>query len=242
MRRKLLSSVLLVFAVAVPVGAQTPSSPNFQVPEASFNTGSSIDSASASYSGRFSAGDLAVGFGSSTNYTAIPGSITPSEEYLEIVVQSSNIDLGILDPTTTGLGSGNFYVRSYINGKYVVQTASTSLISESGEEIDPLDPAAAPTQGNEEFGINLVENTTEATGLDPSPDPDTNFANGIAATGYDTDGTFKYAQGDIIARSSPTGLAWGRTYFTVSYMANVSSITPAGLYSVDHDIVLVSTF
>jgi len=242
MRKKLFVVVGLLLLVSVPVSAQTPSSTNFQVPEASFNTGSSIDSTSASYSGRFSAGDLAVGFGSSTNYTAAAGFINPSDEYLELVVQASNVDLGILTPSSTGTGAGNFYVRSYINGDYVVQTASTSLTSESGEEIDPLDPAAVPTQGQEEFGINLVENTTLGVGLNPSPDPDTNFANGIAAAGYDTDGTFKYAQGDIIARSSPTGLAWGRTYFTVSYLANVSSITPAGLYAVEHDIVLVSTY
>lgn len=244
MRRKLilLSSVMFVMMGGSKVLAQTPSSPNYQVPEASFNTGSSIDSTSASYSGRFSAGDLAVGFGSSTNYNAIPGFISPSEEYLELVVQSSNVDLGILDTTTTGVGSGNFYVRSYINGSYVVQTASPSLTSESDEEIDPLTTATIPTQGQEEFGINLVENTTLAIGLNPSPDPDTDFANGIAATGYDTDGIFKYTQGDIIATSSPTGLAWGRTYFTVSYIANVSPITPAGLYTMEHDIVLVSTF
>lgn len=232
----------LLFFIAPRAGAQTPSSTNFQVPEASFNTGSSIDSTSASYSGRFSAGDLAVGFGSSTNYNAFVGSISPSDEYLELVVQSTNIDLGILDAATIGTGSGNFYVRSYINGSYVVQTASPSLMSESGVVIDPLTTAATPTLGQEEFGINLVENTTEAIGLDPAPDPDTNFANGVAATGYDTDGIFKYAQGDIIARSSPAVLAWGRTYFTISYITNVSSITPAGLYEVDHDIVLLSTF
>lgn len=244
MRRKFIvcSSVLIVLMSGSRAIAQTPSSTNYQVPEASFNTGSSIDSTSASYSGRFSAGDLAVGFGSSANYNAIPGFISPSEEFLELVVQASNIDLGILDTTTTGVGSGNFYVRSYINGSYIVQTASPSLTSESDEAIDPLTAASVPTQGQEEFGINLVENTTLAVGLNPSPDPDTNFANGIAATGYDTDGIFKYTQGDVIATSSPTGLAWGRTYFTVSYIANVSPITPAGLYTMDHGIVLVSTY
>jgi hypothetical protein len=244
MRRKLLLSFgVVIFLVATPrATAQSPSSASYQIPESSFSSGSSIDSESASYSGRFSAGDLAVGFGSSTSYNAVAGFISPSDEYLELVVQSTNIDLGILTPTSTGSGSGNFYVRSYINGSYVVQTASTSMASGSGEVIDPLSPSATPTQGSEEFGINLVENTLESLGLDPSPDPDANFANGIAATGYDTDGEFKYTQGDVIARSSPTGLAWGRTFFTISYIANVSSITPAGLYEVDHDIVLVSTF
>jgi hypothetical protein len=242
MRRKITAVALIALLIPVGASAQTPSSTNYQVPEASFNTGSSIDSTSTSYSARLSAGDLAVGFGSSTNYNAIPGFINPSEEFLELVVQTSNVDLGILDTTSTGTGAANFYVRSYINGEYVVQTAAPSLTSESGQVIDPLTPAAVPTQGQEQFGINLVENTTLAIGLDPSPDPDTNFANGIAATDYDTDGTFKYTQGDVIARSSPTGLAWGRTYFTISYIANVNSITPAGLYTIDHDIVLLSTY
>ena len=238
----MLVSFVALFLFTPKISAQTPSSTNYQVPESSFNTGSTVNAASASYNGRFSAGDLGVGFGSSTSYNAVAGFISPSEEYLELVVQSSDVNLGILTPSTTGSGAGNFFVRSYINGEYVVQTASSSLTSESNEVIDPLTPQAIPTQGQEEFGINLVENTTPLIGLNPSPDPDTNFANGIAATGYDTADQFQYVQGDIIARSSPTGLAWGRTYFTISYIANISSVTPAGLYEKEHDIVLVSTF
>lgn len=224
------------------VSAQTPSSSNYQVPESSFSSGSEFDTNSANFSAQGTVGILAVGDGRSTNYDARPGFITPSEEFLELVVQTADVDLGVLDTLTTGTGTAAFYVRSYINGSYVVQTAAPSLTSESNQEIAPLTAAAASVVGSEQFGINLVANTSPVSqGVDPLPDPSTQFANGVAAPGYATADAYQYNQGDIIARAG-SGLAWGRTNFTVSYIANVSAITPAGRYATDHDLILIPTY
>ena len=83
-------------------------------------------------------------------------------------------------------------------------------------------------------------------GADPSPQPNSSFANGQAATGYSTVNQYKYSQGDIIACSgssgSCSGSGWGATIYTISYIANISLITPAGNYSVNQDLVAVATY
>jgi len=223
------------------VFADTSSSTNYQVKESSFNSGSSINSNSTNYNARVSFGDLAVGTADSANYNVRPGFINPSQEYLELVVQSSSVDLGTLSSTGTGSGTGIFYVRSYINGNYVVISRGQTLTS-GPDSIAALSSQTASTTGTAQFGINLVANTTPSVGSDPSPDPNSTFANGIAATGYDTADQFKFVDNETVARSGSSGPAWGRTNFTISYIANISGITPAGTYTTEHDLILSDTF
>jgi hypothetical protein len=150
--------------------------------------------------------------------------------------------LGLLDTSTTSSGTASFYVRAYINGSYAVYSLSSSPVSEGGAVINPLTSPTVPTAGTEEFGFNLVDNATPNVGTDPVADPSTLFANGEAATDYDTPDSFKSLSGDIIARSGSVGQAWGRTNFTISYIANISSITEAGSYEMDHDLVVAVTY
>jgi hypothetical protein len=113
----------------------------------------------------------------------------------------------------------------------------------------------APTAGTEEFGINLVGSNNLAGdcagahnfGSNPSPQPDSTFANGQAASGYDTTNQFKYNSGDIIACSGTSapcssGSGWGLTNYTISYMADIGLVTPAGKYRMIHDLVAVATY
>jgi len=234
--------LLVLFGVPARVIAQPSSSSNYRVEESSFSSGSGINSNSANYNARASAGNLGVGSADSTNYNARPGFVTPDEEFLELVVQTSSVDLGTLLTNTTGSGTAQFYVRSYINGSYYVQTMSSPPTSEGGAVLSQLATNSASTQGTEQFGINLVANTTPAIGTSPVHDPSSAFANGIAATNYDTANSYRYNVGETIAQSGSSGPAWGLTNYTVSYIANVSSITEAGTYTMNHDIVVTATY
>ena len=101
--------------------------------------------------------------------------------------------------------------------------------------------AAAFDSGTEQFGMNLVANTAPvAQGADPVTQPDSTFAYGEAATGYGTADTYQYNAGDIIARSITRG--WGQTDFTISYLMNVTSITSAGQYTMEQDLVITATY
>ncbi len=242
---KLMSLVIVVMCgVSLPARAQTPTSPNYQVNEYQFGTGGELDSTSASYRAQSNVGSLGVGRSSSTNYDMEAGFLTPNEPFLELFINAATVDLGTLDPASTGTGSGTFWVRTYLSSAYVVQTMSAPPTSEGGAVLDAKGTLGAPILGTEEFGINVVDNTSPDIGANPFNVPDDNYADAEAATGYDTPDQFKYGQGDIIARSAATvgNQAVGRTDFTISYIANISNITEAGSYSMVHDIVAVATF
>lgn len=249
MRRKqvvLLAVVVTGLSIlsGVQVLAQTSSSSSYQVQEYQFGTGGNPDLNSASFNANASIGSLGVGRSSSTNYDLEAGLITPSEPFLELFVNFATIDLGTLDGSTTGTGNGTFWVRTYLSGAYTVQTMSPSLTSESGRVIPGKGVLGVPQVGEEEFGINLVDNSSPDLGSDPFNVPDNNFADAEAAPDYNVPDQFKYGQGDIIARSAASigNQAVGRTDFTITYIANVSNITPAGSYTMVHDIVVVATF
>jgi len=242
MRRKsiitLFLSVLLL-ASPVYVFAQS-SSTNYQVNEASFGVGGDIDSNSTNYNARASIGNLGVGEPVSTTYNAVAGYITPREEYLELNITAGTADLGTLSDVTTGTANGTFYVRTYVASGYVVETMSQPPTSEGGAHLTSMTSAGSSAVGTDQFGINLVANTSPATfGSNPAPQPDSSFAFGAAASGYNTTNIFKYNVGDVVA-SATKGI--GQTNYTVSYIANIPSLKPAGTYTMVHDLVAIPTF
>lgn len=246
-KRKSFTLFLGIVFLPAAVFAQTYSSSSYQVNEATFGSGGNVDANSASYNARGSVGNLGVGEATSASYAAFAGSVTPTDEYLELNVTYANVDLGELSTSTTGIGVSSFYVRTYLNSGYVVKTMSQPPANGS-RVLAAMTGGGASTQGTEQFGINLVANTAptnasfpSGAGTDPVQVPSGSYANGQAASGYGTTNSYKYNAGDTIA-SSNSGRAWGQTNFTISYIANVNSITPGGQYTVDHDIVVVATY
>ena len=241
---------ILTFVTAVsilffsyPVFAQTSTSTSYQITESAFGSCGDVNVNSASYNARGSAGALGVGESSSASTAAFAGNINPTDEYLEMVVNTTTVNLGTLSNAATSSGTGTFYVRTYLNGGYTVQTISDPPTNESGFSLAAKSALAAPIIGTEEFGINLVLNTSPAIGANPFKQPDntTNYATGVAAAGYNTTNNFKYVKNDIIAQSG-AGRAWGQTDFTISYIVNISAITRAGLYQMAHTLVVITTF
>lgn len=242
-----LLTALVIIGIVLPVGAyaQTSSSGSYRVEEAYFGTGGEVDLNSDSFNAQGGLGALGVGSSSSANFDAEAGFLTPSEPYLEFVVNTSSVDLGVLTTTSTGTGSATFYVRTYLSGTYSVVTLSSPPTSEGGAVLAAKSAQGTSQQGTEEFGINLRANTAPASfGANPVNIPDNTFADGQAAAGYDTVDNFKYAIGDTIARSQATAgnQAVGQTNYTISYIANVSGITPAGSYTMLHDLMAVATY
>jgi len=218
-------------------------STNYQTNEIFFGTGGDLDTSSTNYQAQTSAGGLAVGTTSSTNYQAYSGFLTPNEPFLEFGIDTSLVNLGTLDTLNAKTGTANFHVRVYIDSGYTVQTMSQPPSSNTTPVhiLAGMSSTASSSAGTEQFGINLRANTSPATfGTDPSPQPDGTFATGVAATGYNTVNQYKYVQGDTIAQSSGSG--WGATNFTMAYIANINLVTPAGSYTMIHDLVVVATY
>lgn len=250
--RYLLIGVMVIFGAPSIVFAQS-SSTNYRVEESYFGTGGEVDATSTNYRSRQSSGSLGVGNTSSANYDAIGGFNTPSEPFLEVVVTGATVNFGTLSDASTSSGAAqggacscSFYVRSYLSSEYVVVTASQPPTNESGNVLTAKSVLGAPSsdQNVEEFGINLVDNSSPDIGANPVNDPDSTFADGQAATGYSTANQFKYGFGDVIARTPATAgnQGVGKTNYTISYIAKIRPITPAGLYVMEHNIVVVPTF
>jgi len=167
------------------VQAQTSSSPNFQVQESGFSSGSELDANSANFNARVSAGDNAVGQAESLSFLTLAGPISPDEEYIELNVPAAVIDMGTIAPGDTGTGSATFTARSYLNDNYVIISLRDPPTSENGEVLDPITTAAPFDPSQESFGMNLVANTQPtAQGADPAHQPDNSFAYGEACLLY----------------------------------------------------------
>ncbi len=238
--------------VSQPVYGQS-SSNNYRVDETYFGSGGNVDMNSSSYQGRAGLGSLGVGSSSSASYDVEAGFYTPNEIFLEFVVTEATVDLGTLSVNTSSSGAAqagacncSFYVRSYLSSGYVVVTASQPPTSEGGAVLTAKATLGAPSTSTsvEEFGINLRNNASPNIGADPFNDPDGTFADGRAATGYDTIDQFKYGVGDIIAESPATvgNQGTGKTDYTISYIAKRKATTAAGLYRMDHVLVATATF
>jgi hypothetical protein len=222
------------------------SSSNYKANEVLFGAGGDNNQSSANYRASASAGALGVGNVNSANYQAYSGFLTPNEPFLELGIDTSTVDLGVLSTSTTNTATANFHVRAYINTGYTVQTMSQPPSYTSGAQSHTLaakTALGAPTTGTEEFGINMVHNTSPVGfGSDPSPQPNGTFATGIAAPGYGTANQFKYNLGDTIAKTPSGSSGWGATNYTISYIANEGVLTPAGDYVMIHDLVVVATY
>lgn len=246
-----LSLVLTLLVLFPAVVLAQYSSSNYKTEETFFGIGGELDSQSANYKGQSSVGSLGVGTYSSANYQTYSGFLTPNEPFLELGIDTSTVDLGTLDTASTKTGVANFHVRAYIDSGYVVKTMSQPPTYTSGAASHTLTNMAAlgtSTIGEEQFGINLVANTSPATfGANPSPQPDSTFAFGQAASGYSTTNQYKYNVSDNIACSGTSGSCgtssgWGATNYTISYIANISIVTAGGNYTMVHDLVAVATF
>lgn len=252
---------LLIGCVACLAGtavAQQSSSSNYQVNEVFFGTGGSntclewAQNAGKTYCAKQSAGELTVGNTRGNAYQAQAGFNTDRTPWIGAsIVGSNTVNLGVLNPDETHTGTAQFKVSAYLSHGYVVQIVGPSPTN-SGRSLATMNNAASTT-GTEQFGMNLRANTLSTAtpntfGADPAQDPDYppqpfgfGAANHDTGSGqiYDVANQFRYASGDIIARSASSS---SYTLYTMSYIANISAITPAGEYRANHSIVATATF
>ena len=219
--------------------APTYVSPSYGVDEVFFGSGGVNDANSANYNARASLGDTGVGNSASSLYQLYGGFTTTEVPFLEFVVNTVNVDLGVQSTASASTGTATFTVKAYLASGYVVTT--TADPPKNGPyTMAGIPVTASSNPGTEQFGINLRANTAPATvGADPVQLPDTSFSYGQVAVGYNTPNQFRYAQGDTIAYSNQSS---GITQYTMTYIMNVSSLTPGGTYVMHHSLVATGTF
>lgn len=233
-----LYAVVILSVTAIASAAQSSSS-HYQVNEVTFGSGGELHACSATYCAKQSAGELGVGATSSASYLARAGFNTDRVPSLTFVVDVANYNLGVMTAGTTVTAEATFSVKSYLTDGYVVINGSDPP-KNSSYTMNALTTPTASNSSAEQFGINLVANTSPTTfGANPTQVPSGTFGFGAAATGYDTPDVYKYVKGDIVARSLKST---GQTDYTVSYIFNTTAATPGGTYTMNHVLVATSTF
>lgn len=245
LRRSLqLQAGFLLALLCVPafaLAAQSNSA-NYQVNEVFFGSGGELNACSTSYCSKQSAGELVTGNTSSANYQAQGGFNTDRTPYIECTVSNTNVDLGTLTASTTKTTTASFSVKAYLAHGYSVTNASDGPTNESNssDHLNALGIPTASSVGTEQFGINLVANTNPVTfGANPVQTPDSSFASGLVSADYSTPDVFKYLKGDTIAYSTAST---SDTTYTISYLFNISHVTPGGSYVMRHVLVATGTY
>ncbi len=240
-RYSLLAAVgLLIMVPAVALAAQSASN-NYQVNEVFFGSGGELNACSTSYCSKQSAGETVVGNTKSANFQANAGFNTDRTPYIEFTTSNTNVNLGTLHANSTATTTASFTVKAYLAQGYSVVNASDGP-DNNGHELAAMGTLGAEPSmaGTEQFGINLRANTSPTTfGADPIQLPDNTFGFGTVALEYNTPDNYRYVKNDIVARSTKSS---SYTTFTVSYVFNVSNVTPGGNYVLRHVLVATGTY
>lgn len=232
-------AVLLAGVGAGSAFATTSSSANYQMTQAQFGAGSTVESCSNQYCARASIGDMVAGDSSSANTTASFGSIpTDSEPLLEVIVDPGESNLGVLTTEKTATKTTTVRVRNYLSSGYIVQIMGDPP-KYGDHTLHTPDTPTASDPGTEQFAINAAANTTPAVGANPLQVPSDQTSFGVVNDDYKTPNLFKYASGDVVAHSASES---GRTDYTISMIVNVSNSTPAGHYTGDFSAVVIPVY
>ena len=216
--------------------AETLVSPSFQMREHSLGNSGLLDSKSENFNVNLSVGDTAVSNLASENFQVDSGSVTTSDPALIFAVNDFDVDLGNFSSSSTSVATSSFTVLNYTSHGYVVYITG-SPPSNGEHEITAMDETGPSITGENQFGVNLVANTSP-TSLGANPDYG-DFGYGTPTENYDTSNEYRFVSGEAIAESMQSG---GETTYTISYIVNVEGLTPGGRYSSDITLISVGTF
>lgn len=236
---EVLAFLALVALFVVPSLTFAATSPSYEIQEDTFSSGGNVQSTSPNYQQRDAIGSLGVGNSASTNQQIESGYITTNDPTLQFIVNTSSVNLGSLSIGSTSTGVATFSVKNYVSSGYIV-TLTGAPPTNSGHPLNPLASPTASLPGTEQFGINLVANTNPIVfGADPVQVPTSTFSYGQAAPGYSTTNLYQYNSGDTIAQALKQS---GQTDYTISFIANIGSLTPGGQYTTELNLVVVGTY
>ena len=234
----MLGVLLTLLLPAIALAAQSAST-NYQVNEVFFGSGGELNACSSNFCSKQAAGETAIGNTASPNFQAQGGFNTDRTPYIQVDVSNTSINLGTLSPGTTATATATFSVKAYLAQGYEVINASPPPAN-GGYTLHTLTSPTASSAGTEQFGINLRANTLPVVfGADRVQVPDPTFGFGQVAANYDTPNLYMYAQGGQIA-GSPSSTSF--TTYTISYIFNISHVTPGGTYTFNHVLVATGTY
>ena len=232
----LLLAVFFIWSTAQAPYASALQSSHYHFDETDLGNGGFGQSGSTNFQVFDTTGDLAVGSSSSTSYQVDAGSKTAHDPTLSFVVNGTGANFGNFSSTVAATTTSSFSVSDYTSYGYVVQIIGTAPTNGS-HTISAMPATAFSQTGIEQFGINLVANTLP-TSVGANPD-NGQFGFGGAAANYSTSNKYRFVSGETIAQAPKSS---GTTTYTLSYLVNVSSITPGGQYTSNQTVIVTGTY
>lgn len=143
------------------------------------------------------------------------------------------IDFGEFVPVTTKRATSQVMAATNARSGYNIYVNGKSLTS--GNNVIPgLSTATASQTGVSQFGMNLRNNSNPNVGEDPA-----GIGAGFVHPNYNNINSFRFNDGDVIARSTGTS---DFKKFTISYIVNVSPDQDPGTYSTTLTYVCLANF
>jgi hypothetical protein len=145
----------------------------------------------------------------------------------------NSLDLGQFSAGETSVATSQFRANTNYGNGYAVTVRGTTMTSGTNS-IPALSSQTASTPGTGQFGMNLRDNTNPDVGADP-----TGPGVGTAHPNYNAADQFRFASGDVVARSAEETRP--NTY-TASYIVNVPPDQAKGTYSTTLTYICTATF
>lgn len=145
------------------------------------------------------------------------------DNYCAISNNNYYTDMGQLSEDQTLTAQSQMIVGTNATAGFSI-VAYGSPLAAGTNIIDALPTPTASIKGVNQFGINLVANSTPNVGSDPDGD----WANAVASDDYDNPNLFKFVDGDEVAYSPNVSLS---RRFTISYIVNASPDLRSGTYT-----------
>jgi len=156
-------------------------------------------------------------------------------------VTNATIDLGVFSPSSTTSATSEMAASTNGDSGYVITVDGTSLVSGSNT-IDAIgSTAATSTIGSNQFGLNLVANTTPTVGAAMTPAFDGGDYQGAPAAEYDTADSFAFDDTSAQTVASSTGPSAAQKY-TISYIVNVAGNQSPGNYTTTLTYICTPTY
>lgn len=228
--------VVLLLMAAPGDGLAALQSNNYRFDESTLGAGGLIQSSSTNFQASNSVGDLGIGNAASENYQVEAGSQTTPDPTLSFAISSGDINFGSFSASDAATATATFSVSNYTSYGYVAHVVGEP--PSNGSHTLPAMGTSGPSQtGIEQFGINLVANTEpESVGANPD---NGQFGYGSVSTNYNTANQYRFVSGEAIASAPKSS---GVTTYTISYLANVSGLTPGGQYTGKQTIIVTGTY
>ncbi len=145
----------------------------------------------------------------------------------------SHINFGEFNPNSTSVATSQMRAHTNAIDGYVITVTGATLAS--GSNIIPaMSSFGSSEPGTGQFGINLANNTNPNAGSGIA-----GGGNGSIVANYAQPNLFKFESGDLLA--SAPGVTADNTY-TTTYIANITSDQPPGVYAATLTYIITATF